>query len=176
MDAEDLEMHDMTEERQEEERQEEEEEETKFDWDGYNNNLEDFSDNASQYEGNLPSTSYERSESNKDKTLKSFVRRKYGRSLKLDTNDGNVLELRDRTTEFPSGKALAKGGQALGSFGKSVVNVLKSIVPVLTPLLNILATLLSWAAKGIAQLASNLWALALFGVLLLYRWLQSKRK
>ena len=73
-------------------------------------------------------------------------------------------------------KALVKGGQALGSFGKSVVNVLKSLVPVLTPLLNILATVLSWAAKGIAWLASNLWALVLFGVLLLYRWLQSKRK
>ena len=35
---------------------------------------------------------------------------------------------------------------------------------------------LAWAAKGIAWLASNVWALVLFGVLLLYRWLQSKRK
>ena len=73
-------------------------------------------------------------------------------------------------------KALVRGGQALGSFRKSVVNVLKSLVPILTSLLNISATVLSWAAKGIAWLASNLWPLALFGVLLLYRWLQSKRK
>ncbi len=73
-------------------------------------------------------------------------------------------------------KALVRGRQALGSFGKSVVNVLKSLFPVLTPLLNVLATVLSWAANGIAWLASNVWALVLFGVLLLYRWLQSKRK
>ncbi len=52
MDTEDWEMHDMTKERQEEER--EEEEETSFDWDSFVNNLENFSDNASQYEGNLP--------------------------------------------------------------------------------------------------------------------------
>ncbi len=52
MDTEDLEIHDMTKERQEEER--EEEEETSFDWDSFVNNLENFSDNASQYEGNLP--------------------------------------------------------------------------------------------------------------------------
>ncbi len=48
--------------------------------------------------------------------IKSFVRRKYGRSLKLDTNDGNALELRNRTTESPSGGILFKpigerGGQ-----------------------------------------------------------------
>ena len=46
MDTEDLEMHDMTKERQEEER--EEEEETSFDWNSFVNNLENFSDNASQ--------------------------------------------------------------------------------------------------------------------------------
>ncbi len=46
MDTEDLEMHDMTKEKQEEER--EEEEETSFDWDSFFNNLENFSGNASQ--------------------------------------------------------------------------------------------------------------------------------
>ena len=54
MSMEDLEMHDMTEERQEEEeerQEEEEEEETSFN-NGYDNNLEDFSDNTSQYDGN----------------------------------------------------------------------------------------------------------------------------
>ncbi len=80
------------------------------------------------------------------------------------------------TTIMAGRKALVKGGQALGTFGKSVVNVLKSLVPVLIPLLNILPMVLSWAVKGIACLASNLWALMLFGVLLLYKWLQSKRK
>ncbi len=82
MSMEDLEMHDMIEERKEEE--EGEEEETSFN-NGYNNNLENFDDSIPHYDGDLPSTSYERPESNKDKTLKTFVRRKYGSSFKLDT-------------------------------------------------------------------------------------------
>ncbi len=112
--AENIEMDDLKEERQEEREDgmDDEEEETSF-YHEQDSSLEDFSDNTLEYKGNLPSTSYE---SNKNKNLKSFVRRKYGRSLKLDTNDGNALELRSRTTESPSEGILFKpigkrGGQ-----------------------------------------------------------------
>jgi hypothetical protein len=107
-------MDDLEEERQE--RQDGEdggEEETSF-YHEQDSSPEVFGDNTSQYKGNLPdvsdlpSTSQERSESNKDNTLKSFVRRKYGRSLKLDNYDGNVLELRNRTSSSPSGGILFK--------------------------------------------------------------------
>jgi hypothetical protein len=76
MDTEDLEMHDMTKERQEEER--EEEEETSFDWDSFVNNLENFSDNASQYEGNLPNLPippHRRPEFNKNIAFETFIRK-----------------------------------------------------------------------------------------------------
>ena len=73
-------------------------------------------------------------------------------------------------------KALATAASGLGTFGKAVIKTLKALVPVLTPLLNIIATALSWAAKGLYWLSKNLWSLVLFGVLLLYRWLQSRRK
>ncbi len=81
MDTEDLEMHDMTKERQEEERQEEEreeEEETSFDWDSFVNNLENFSHNASQYEGNLPDLPippHSRPELNKNIVLETFIQK-----------------------------------------------------------------------------------------------------
>ncbi len=107
--AENIEMDDLEEERQEEREDgmDDGEEETSF-YHEQDSSLEDFSDNTSQYKGNLPSTSQERPESNKDNTLKSFVRRKYGRSLKLDTDDGNAPELRNRTTVSPSGGILFK--------------------------------------------------------------------
>ncbi len=96
-------------------------EETSF-YHDQGNSTEDFSNNTSQYKGNLPdisdlpSTSQERPESNKDKVLKSFVCRKYGKSLKLDSYNSNILEVRNRTTEFTSGGILfkpkgEKGGQ-----------------------------------------------------------------
>ncbi len=71
MDTEDLEMHDMTKER-------EEEEETSFDWDSFMNNVENFSDNASQYEGNLPDLPippHSRPELNKNIGLETFIQK-----------------------------------------------------------------------------------------------------
>ena len=73
-------------------------------------------------------------------------------------------------------KALATTASTLGTFGKAVIKTLKALVPILTPLLNILATALSWAAKGLMFLSKNLWLLVLFGITLLYRWLQDRRK
>ena len=106
MDTEDLEMHDMTKERQEEEREEGEKEETNLDWDSFDNNLEDFSDNTSQYGGNLPdlpSTSYERPELDKNIALEMFIRKNLDESFEIDPYDDNVLELRNRTSDSPSG-------------------------------------------------------------------------
>ena len=73
-------------------------------------------------------------------------------------------------------KALATTASTLGTFGKAVIKTLKALVPVLAPLLGILATALSWAAKGLMFLSKNLWLLVLFGITLLYRWLQDRRK
>jgi hypothetical protein len=73
-------------------------------------------------------------------------------------------------------KALATTASTLGTFGKAVIKTLKALVPVLAPLLGILATALSWAAKGLMFLSKNLWLLVLFGIALLYRWLQDRRK
>ena len=73
-------------------------------------------------------------------------------------------------------KALATAASGLGTFGKAVIKTLKALVPVLAPLFNIIATALSWAAKGLMFLSKNLWLLVLFGIALLYRWLQDRRK
>ena len=73
-------------------------------------------------------------------------------------------------------KALATAASGLGTFGKAVIKTLKALVPVLTPLLNIIATALSWAAKGLYWLSKNLFVLVAFAVVLLYRWLQDRRK
>ncbi len=82
MDIEDLEMHDMTKERQKEER-EEEEEETNLDWDGYDNSLDNFDNNTSHYDSDLPSTSYERPELDKNIALKTSSTQKGRRSVKV---------------------------------------------------------------------------------------------
>ncbi len=131
--AENIKMDDLEEERQErQDGEDDEEEETSFCHE-QDSSPEDFSDNTSQYKGNLPdvsdlpSTSQERSESNKDNTLKSFVRRKYGRSVKLDTYDGNVLELRNRTSSSPSGGILFKPIGERGNYLKPQI-VLKPVI------------------------------------------------
>ena len=54
------------------------------------------------------------------------MRRKYGRSLKLDTNDGNALELRNRTTESPGGGILFKPVGERGNYLKPQI-VLKPV-------------------------------------------------
>ena len=103
MSMEDFDMHDMT-----EERQEEEEEETNFDWNGYDNSLGDFSDNASQYDGNLPSTSYDRPELDKNIALERFRLENLDDNFELDPHDDNILDLRNRTSASPSGGILLK--------------------------------------------------------------------
>ncbi len=83
--AENIEMDDLEEERQEErdDRMDDGEEETSF-YHEQDNTLEDFSDNVSQYEGNLPdlpSISHERPELEKNNALQTFIKREIKQKL-----------------------------------------------------------------------------------------------
>ena len=64
--------------------------------------------------------------------------------------------------------AIVGTAKATSKVAKALANIAKKGAPILIPVLNAIATALSWGAKGIAWLASHLWALVVAMSLLLY--------
>ncbi len=122
MDIEDLEMQDMSK-RIQEEREEGQEKETNIDWDSFYDN---FDNNTPLHDSrlpvlpnlsgldDLPSTSHEHAELEKNIALEMFIWRNFDDNFKLDPYDKKVIELKRRTNISRSGgiqfKPIGKSG------------------------------------------------------------------